>query len=163
MVLGFTYFKNIIRFFLMCMIFILFNFSLAYSAGSSSSDEKKETSIYPPAYYKAVKLVRAEKFSDALVILEKLTIKKPKNADIYNYLGFSLRKLNRLDESAHHYQQALLFNPKHLGALEYQGELFLALGDVESAKSNLQRIDDICRTECEELIELKQAIENFSQ
>mgnify|MGYP001151419081 CR=1 FL=1 len=72
MVLGFTYFQNIIRFFLMCMIFILFNYSLAYSAGSSSSDEKKETSIYPPAYYKAVKLVRAEKFSDALVILEKL-------------------------------------------------------------------------------------------
>ena len=49
-------------------------------------------------------------------------------------------------------------NPKHLGALEYQGELFITLGKIEKAKANLARIDDICVTKCKELRELEKAI-----
>ena len=64
-----------------------------------------------------------------------------------------------LEKSAYHYEQALEINPKHLGALEYQGELYIALGEVEKAKANLTKIDDICWTECSELRELKKAIE----
>jgi len=38
-----------------------------------------------------------------------------------------------------HYTAALELTPKHLGALEYQGELFIALGDLESAAQNLEK------------------------
>ena len=86
--------------------------------------------------------------------------KKPDDADIHNYMGFSFRKKGMLEESAFHYGRALNINPKHLGALEYQGELYIALGQIEKAKSNLSKIDDICWTECSELRELRQAIEN---
>ena len=49
-------------------------------------------------------------------------------------------------------------NPKHLGALEYQGELFITLGKIDKAKANLARIDDICVTQCKELRALEKAI-----
>ena len=40
-------------------------------------------------------------------------------------------KRNDLKNSAVHYKKALEINPKHLGALEYQGELFLTVGNLD--------------------------------
>ena len=37
--------------------------------------------------------------------------------------------------------RALEINPKHVRALEYQGELFLQLGKVADAKLNLEKIN----------------------
>ena len=67
-------------------------------------------------------------------------------------------QMGQLEKSSYHYEKALKINPKHLGALEYQGELYIALGDIEKAKENLVRIDDICFTQCTELKQLKRAI-----
>jgi len=138
---------------------ILFLLTPAYSAGSDSSDDKPAKPAHSKEYYKAVKLIKAGSFDEALVILETIIQKKPDDADIHNYMGFSFRKKGMLEKSAYHYEQALEINPKHLGALEYQGELYIALGEVEKAKANLTKIDDICWTECSELRELKKAIE----
>ena len=55
---------------------------------------------------------------------------------------------------------ALKIDSKHLGALEYQGELFMILKKTSSAKSNLAKIKAICGTSCEEYIDLKKAIGN---
>ena len=138
---------------------ILFLLTPAYSAGSDSSDDKPAKPAHSKEYYKAVKLIKAGSFDEALVILETIIQKKPDDADVHNYMGFSFRKKGMLEKSAYHYEQALEINPKHLGALEYQGELYIALGEVEKAKANLTKIDDICWTECSELRELKKAIE----
>ena len=138
---------------------ILFLLTPAYSAGSDSSDDKPGKPAHSEEYYKAVKLIKSGSFDEALVILETIIQKKPDDADIHNYMGFSFRKKGMLEKSAYHYEQALEINPKHLGALEYQGELYIALGEIEKAKANLTKIDDICWTECSELRELKKAIE----
>ena len=138
---------------------ILFLLTPAYSAGSDSSDDKPAKPAHSKEYYKAVKLIKAGSFDEALIILETIIQKKPDDADIHNYMGFSFRKKGMLEKSGYHYEQALEINPKHLGALEYQGELYIALGDIEKAKANLTKIDDICWTQCSELRELKQAIE----
>ena len=144
-------------FLLIFMIFFLL--TPAHSAGSDSSNEKSAKPAHSNEYYKAVKLIKAGSFDEALVILETIIQKKPDDADIHNYMGFSFRKKGMLEKSAYHYKQALEINPKHLGALEYQGELYIALGEIEKAKENLAKIDDICWTQCSELRELKQAIE----
>ena len=143
--------------FLLIFMF-LFLSTPAYSAGSDSSDDKPAKPAHSKEYYKAVKLIKAGSFDEALVILETIIQKKPDDANIHNYMGFSFRKKGMLEKSAYHYEQALEINPKHLGALEYQGELYIALGEVEKAKANLTKIDDICWTECSELRELKKAI-----
>ena len=138
---------------------ILFLLTPAYSAGSDSSDDKPAKPAHSKEYYKAVKLIKAGSFDEALVILETIIQKKPDDADIHNYMGFAFRKKGMLEKSAYHYGQALDINPKHLGALEYQGELYIVLGEIEKAKANLTKIDDICWRQCSELRDLKQAIE----
>ena len=55
--------------------------------------------------------------------------------------------------------RALYLNPEHLGALEYQGELFLTLGDLKRAEWNLSRLKQLCSVVCEERDDLAEAIE----
>ena len=78
-------------------------------------------------------------------------------------MGYVLRKRNDLKNSAVHYKKALEINPKHLGALEYQGELFLTVGNLELAKANLEKLDKLCWLGCDEYDDLKASIEAYQQ
>ena len=78
--------------------------------------------------------------------------------DIYNYLGFSHRKLGKMEKAAFFYNKALEINPKHKGALEYQGEMFLTLNQIGKAEENLKKLDKICFLGCSEFDKLKKSI-----
>ena len=71
------------------------------------------------------------------------------SADALNLLAFATRHLGDLDRAASYYRAALGIEPDHLGALEYQGQLFLLQGDREGAERNLARLTHLCGT-CEE-------------
>jgi hypothetical protein len=66
-----------------------------------------------------------------------------------------------LDAATKYYKSALALDPKHKGALEYQGELFLMLGDKAGAEKNLKKLDKICWLGCSELDDLRTAIRNY--
>ena len=149
--------KSILNLLLSVFLICFFSISTTFAAGSSSSKENHKNA-HSKEYYNAVKLIKSENFDNAITILQVLIKDNPNDADIHNYLGFSFRKIGELKKSSYHYEKALNINPKHLGALEYQGELYLALGDIEKAKENLVKIDDICFTQCTELKQLKKAI-----
>ncbi len=104
-------------------------------------------------------LVYGKKYNTAIKKLRNLEQKYPDNADIENYLGFSYRKLGELGKSAYHYNNALRINPRHVGALEYQGELFILYRQFENARRNLKLIKNFCGVNCEEYLELKAALE----
>lgn len=106
----------------------------------------------------AVRLIEAEEFAEALPVLERLIFELPASADVYNMLGFAYRKTGDLEKSAPAYKRALYLKPDHLGALEYQGELFLLQGNVEAAERNLTLIEEHCAFPCEERDELAEAI-----
>jgi hypothetical protein len=61
-----------------------------------------------------------------------------------------------------YYRKALEADPTHKGALEYQGELFVELGQIDLAKVNLAKLDKLCWFKCEEEEDLKEAIEHAS-
>ncbi|MEO1469351.1 MAG: hypothetical protein AAFV86_09850 [Pseudomonadota bacterium] len=103
-------------------------------------------------------LIEAERYEDALAILEGLAKAMPASADVFNLLGFAHRKTGNLAVSGAHYERALYLKPDHLGALEYQGELFLLLGDIAGARANLRRLEALCDLPCEEREELDEAI-----
>ena len=63
-----------------------------------------------------------------------------------------------MEDAAFFYNKALEINPKHKGALEYQGELFLQLGKLTDAKQNLEKIQRICWLPCSEEKQLEEAI-----
>ena len=107
---------------------------------------------------KAIKHIDREQFDRAISELRKAADLRPKNADIQNYLGFAYRKSGKLEASGNHYAKALELDPDHKGALEYQGELFLMLGDKDAAADNLAKLDKICWLGCSEYDDLEQAI-----
>jgi hypothetical protein len=57
-----------------------------------------------------------------------------------------------------HYQQALMFNPRHRSAREHLGELYLALGELTKAEEQLTALKEICLIPCDELADLERAI-----
>ena len=105
-------------------------------------------------------LIEAKNFSAALTALQAADKTFPNNADINNLLGYSARNLKQYKPAATYYAKALKIDPKHLGALEYQGELFMLTKKTSDAKKNLAKLKSLCGVNCEEYIDLKKAIGN---
>jgi cytochrome b involved in lipid metabolism len=103
-------------------------------------------------------LIKQKNFTAALNLLKQADKSYANNADINNLLGFSSRNLKQFAASAKYYKKALRINPNHLGALEYQGELFLQTKKVSAAKKNLAKLKKLCGENCEEYLDLKKAI-----
>ena len=105
-------------------------------------------------------LIAAKNFSAALSALKVADKAFPNNADINNLLGYSARNLKQYKPAATYYVKALKIDPNHLGALEYQGELFMLTKKTSDAKKNLAKLKSLCGVNCEEYIDLKKAIGN---
>ena len=56
-------------------------------------------------------------------------------------MGYSLRKADaaNMPEAEKFYNEALRIEPKHRGALEYSGELYLMTGKLDLAEQRLAR------------------------
>jgi tetratricopeptide (TPR) repeat protein len=125
--------------------------SAAMAAGSSSSSKPKELEA-------AEKAIKAGNYNRAIELLQKVVADDSQNADAWNYLGFSQRKLKKFDQALGAYQEALAIEPEHLGANEYLGELYLQTDNLAKAKERLKKLDDVCTFGCGEYDDLKQAI-----
>ena len=139
--------KNIKSLFTFYVILFLFtNFNLVYAAGTSSSG-KQELSLYKTAkklVIKAKKLERKNKIEKANKLylkayekLEKAYAKDKKNADILNYLGYTLRKSGDLKKAEIYYLKGLELDAGHLGINEYLGELYVQTNRIDKANERL--------------------------
>jgi Flp pilus assembly protein TadD len=107
--------------------------------------------------------VEAGDYAQALTLLEEIVRGDPDNADAWNYVGYSQRKLQRYAEAEESYKTALKIEPEHTGALEYLGELYLETDRPELARAQLQKLDKACFFGCEAYDELKEAIDSFEK
>ena len=105
-------------------------------------------------------LIAKKDFTAALAALKIADKDFPNNADINNLMGYSARNLKQYKPAATYYTKALKIDPKHLGALEYQGELFMLTKKTADAKKNLAKLKSLCGVNCEEYVDLKKAIGN---
>lgn len=105
-------------------------------------------------------LIAKKNFTAALAALKIADKDFPNNADINNLLGYSARNLKQYANAATYYAKALKIDPNHLGALEYQGELFMLTKKSAQAKKNLAKLKTLCGLTCEEYLDLKKAIGN---
>ena len=141
-------------------LFIILNIgSIAFAAGSSSSDTKSN-------YDKAVKLIKAAKkfekdgkvekankrYERALKFLVKSNKEKPLQADTLNYLGFATRKLGDYENGEKYYLLGLEIDPNHKGINEYLGELYVQTDRIEKAK---ERLSVLKNCNCKEFKELE--------
>ena len=107
---------------------------------------------------KVTTLLNANNFKQALADLKVIDSEFKNNADVNNLLGYSSRKLKQYKPADTYYKKALKINPNHLGALEYQGELFVLTNKVSAAKKNLVKLEKLCGLKCGEYLDLKKAI-----
>ncbi len=126
------------------------------NAGSAASKNKAD-----PNYMQAQQMVDDGQYAAAIPLLEKVLAGDEENADAYNLLGYSNRQLGNNDVALGHYEAALKLNPKHRGANEYLGELYLTLGDLAKAEERLDVLDSACFFGCDEYTELKKAIADY--
>ena len=159
--------KNLTKLLIIFFTISLFYFTPVYAAGSSGADSSDSGSLYKQGkklVYKAKKLEKKNKnekaeklYLKALVKFEKAYEKNKKNADILNYLGFSLRKTGNLEKAEIYYLKGLKLDANHLGINEYLGELYVQTKRIDLAKERLEVLNG-CK--CEEYEELKELIEN---
>jgi Flp pilus assembly protein TadD len=102
--------------------------------------------------------IKAQDYKAAIVDLNALIDRGAQHADVYNLMGFSLRKSGDTKAAMSFYRKALEFDPDHKSALEYSGELYVQLGDIAGARHNEAKLKALCPQGCEELTDLQQAI-----
>jgi len=151
-------------------LFILLGLSshsnFVYAAGGSGDGAADKTSLYKSGkklVLKAKKLEKKDKIEKAKKLylkaygkFEKAYAKDKKNADILNYLGYTLRKTGDLEQAEIYYLKGLELDSKHLGINEYLGELYVQTNRIELAK---ERLEVLKGCKCEEYEELRELIE----
>ena len=136
-------------------ILIATSASLSFAADTTPSDSA-------PSWAKeAQQEIKNKKYDAAINTL--LAANQPSSADWNNLLGFAQRKKSPpdLDAAERYYQAALKIDPKHRGALEYYGELYLMKNDLAGAEQMLARLDKVCFFSCEEYRDLKEEIAKY--
>ena len=159
--------KYFIAFFIIINLSISFNTAHSASSGSDKSDNgSSKISLYKAGKNLVLRAKKQEKknriekaqklYLKAYDKLSKAYAKDKKNADILNYLGYSLRKTGDLEKAEKFYLEGLNLDAAHLGINEYLGELYVQTGRIELAKERLEVLNG-CK--CEEYEELKELIE----
>jgi len=128
----------------------------AFAAGASSEPERAPDKLEPVRAQ-----IAAKNFPGAIDELKRLN--DTGNADWNNLMGYSLRKAPTPDFAGAEkfYNEALRIDPKHRGALEYSGELYLQTGQLDRAEQRLAALDKACFLPCSEYSDLKKAIAQY--
>ena len=101
--------------------------------------------------------IKAKDYAAALTELRDIA-EDTQQADVYNLLGFTLRKTGDFKTSLTYYTKALELQPDHKAAREYLGELYVETGNMEKAKEQLAVLAKLCPAGCEEREDLQKAI-----
>lgn len=123
----------------------------ATPSGSSDKNTAQQLQLVERLIYK-------ENYPAAIKKLKQAIKADKQNADAWNLMGYASRKSGDMDAAKHAYEMALSIDKDHLGALEYQGELFISMGKLDNAQDNLARLTELCPDGCDEQEELADAL-----
>ena len=118
--------------------------------GSLSDDQ-----IYSLGYWQA-------KGGDYAAALDTLrSARNPGDPRIETMIGFSLRKLGRVNEAMGYYTKVLAAYPDRTTTRQYLGEAFLQIGAPDKAREQLGEIAGRCGIACEDYRLLAEEIAKF--
>ena len=121
--------------------------------GSSLNQEQ----IYSLGYWQA----KTGDYDAALA-----TLRSAANQDdprVQTMIGFTLRKLGRVDEAFGYYFKALATRPDATTTRQYLGEAYLQIGDPARAREQLAEIAKRCGTACEDYAALAEEIARYER
>ncbi len=139
----------------------------AKAAGSdtptTTTDDKDKDKKEGKALRDIQELLKTSQFEPALAALVSYTAQHPDDADGWNLRGYASRKLGHFDVAFDFYERALAIEPNHKGALEYMGELYVEMGQKDTARELLARLEGLCPHGCTEVAMLKSFIDGMSE
>lgn len=129
---------------------------LAHAADTGPSTPGAQDNLGP-----ARAAIAAKQWRTAIDELKR--VNDTASADWNNLMGYTHRKASPpdLEAAERYYNEALRLNPKHRGALEYSGELYLMKGDLPTAEKRLAALDKACFLPCDEYRDLKSAVARY--
>jgi tetratricopeptide (TPR) repeat protein len=125
---------------------------------SKSKDSRlNQDEIYSLGYWQA----KRGHYQAALATLRSA----PNAADprVETMIGFSLRKLGRLEEALVYYQRVLANYPERTTTRQYLGEAYLQMAAPDQAKEQLAEIAKRCGVACEDYQLLSQEIAKYAK
>jgi tetratricopeptide (TPR) repeat protein len=97
-------------------------------------------------------LALAGEYGNALALFDRIEDKH--DADVLTMIGYSKRKSGAVEDGIGYYHQALAIDPNNVNTREYLGEGYVAMGRLDLAQTELDKIGAICGQSCEQYIEL---------
>ena len=131
----------------------------------STKDKKKKnksSSIDDPRFIEGYRTAYAtiyDRHDYASAIEQLKTLGQDDRADVANLIGYSYRKLGDYKVSQIWYERALKADPNHVRTWQYYGLWQLEQGNRDQAQYHLNRIGQICGTDCPEYRSLASALE----
>jgi Flp pilus assembly protein TadD len=140
---------------------ILITSALLFATHAFAADTQPSPQPAPDKLSAVRAQIAAKNFPGAIDELKR--INDTGDADWNNLMGYSLRKSPTPDFASAEtfYDEALRIDPKHRGALEYSGELYLQTGNLEKAEQRLAALDKACFFPCSEYSDLKKAVAQY--
>lgn len=132
----------------------------AFAAGGNTLSS---TVAEDPDWAAAKAAIAQKNYDQATPLLQRAVEKDPANADAWNYLGYVTARADSHEAALGYYGKALALQPRHRGANEYLGELYLKMGDLAKAEERLKVLDDACFFGCAEYDLLKKAVNEYKQ
>ena len=131
----------------------------------SAKDKKKKnksSSIDDPGFIEGYRTAYAtiyDRHDYASAIGQLKALGQDDRADVANLIGYSYRKLGDYKVSQIWYERALKADPNHVRTWQYYGLWQLEQGNRDQAQYHLNRIGQICGTDCPEYRSLASALE----
>ena len=143
------------------LVFVLLFPFTAGSAHDSSGNPVSPATTISDVLGKARGLIASKQWQAAISELQR--VNAPRDANWNNLMGYSYRKADPPDlvTAEKYYSAALAIDPKHLGTLEYLGEMRLQQGDLAGAEKQLAALRKASFLKSEEFKDLQVAIDRY--
>jgi predicted Zn-dependent protease len=136
----------------------------AFAAGGGGGADLNAGPSTADRLAKVHKSIDANDWAAARRELNSLLREEPRNAEVHNMLGYTIRKgpNPNLPKAFEHYERALFLDPNHKGAHEYIGEAYLMDRKPAEAEKHLAQLERICGgTQCEQYQDLAKSIADY--
>jgi len=106
-------------------------------------------------------LLAAENYRAAVVDLKRLSKSNETNPEVWSLLGMAAHLKGDYLGSKIAFEKALQLDPDNETTLGFQADLFLSIGDQQSARSNLEKLKVLCPGGCETRERIATALERL--
>lgn len=138
----------------------LLSLAMAGAALAAPAEAAPVHNAQVDAFVAGKKAIDAKNWELAVASFDTVVAQDPKNADAYNYLGYSNRWLGRYEAAFAAYGKALALDPTHKGALNYSGIAYLKTDQKAKAEVQLAKLQASCAN-CDETKQLAKAIADY--